>query len=105
MKTSRVTRIAIAVLIAAVVISGVGLTSAKASEASCAEALLASITPLSSEHPRIQPSIQTKVIAPFLVRASTRIPLLSGHEKFHSRTYLTVFGWIRQRQKTDIYLL
>ncbi len=102
---SRASRIAIIILTAVLVAGGIGIASAKTSESSCKDALLASISPLSSEHPRIQPSVRTKIIAPFVVRASTKVPLVAGHETYHSRTYIALFGWVRERGATDVYLL
>ena len=105
MKDSRKGRIAKTVLVAVIATLGIGIASAKVSERSCANALLASITPLSVEHPLVSPEIQTKIIAPFMVRASTKIPLLAGHMKYHNQTYIAFFGWIRQQDSVEIYLL
>ena len=57
------------------------------------------------EHPPIQPGVKTKVVAPFVVRAYAKVPLLGGHHRYYSRTYLAFFGSLHERGATDVYML
>ena len=105
MSLSRAPRLLLVLLVSALAVAGIGVASAKASERSCVEAFLASMTPLSGEHPPIQPGVKTKVVAPFVVRAYAKVPLLGGHDRYYSRTYLAFFGSLHERGATDVYML
>ena len=102
MKLSRTSRAAFLLFI---FFAAAGLLSAKVASNNCANDLSVAIKQLSAEHSQAEPVVQTRILAPFLVRASSKVPLLAGHEKYYSRTYLTFFGWIHLHNSTDIYLL
>ena len=105
MSLTRPLRWLLVLLVSASAVAGLGVASAKASERSCIEEFLASISPLSSEHPPNQPAVNTKVVAPFVVRAYAKVPLLGGHHRYYSRTYLAFFGSLHERGATDVYML
>ena len=105
MKNSRTARVVVVLLATVASIAALGLVSARAAAADCASDFTTALTPLSVEHPRIEPVVRTQVIAPFMVRASSKVPLLAGHAKYYSRTYLAFFGWIRLHDSTEIHLL
>ena len=105
MKNFRTARVVVCLLAIVASIAAVGLVSAREAAAACAIDFTTALTPLSVEHPRTQPVVRTQVIAPFMVRASSKVPLLAGHAKYYSRTYLAFFSRIRLHDSTDIYLL
>ena len=105
MKRSRLARVAVLLATFAVLAVVVGYASAKQSAAACAEDFSATLTPLSVEHPQIKPVVRTQVLGPYLVRASSKVPLTAGHAKYYSRTYLALFGSIRVHDSVEVYLL
>ena len=105
MKTFRTARVVVFLVAIVASIAALGLVSARETAATCASDFTKSLKPLSEEHPRTKPVVRTEVIAPFVVRASSKVPLLTGHAKYYSRTYLVFFGRIRLHDSTEIYLL